>query len=108
MDSALPQFQLLLCLMAYLFAAESLLSSSPLTLEMKGQLGPIKYIDPPNVSTPIFVVAFVACREGMGEIPADACCTDGSKRGNLATWTAVTIPPNTNTIYMEIGMNCSS
>ena len=33
---------------------------------------------------------------------------DGSSQVNLSTWTAVNIQPNTDTIWMETGRNCSS
>lgn len=31
-------------------------------------------------------------REGHGDIPTGAWCTDGSSQGSLSTWTAATIP----------------
>lgn len=34
--------------------------------------------------------------------------TDESSWGNLPTWTTVSIQPNTDTIWMETGMNRSS
>lgn len=42
-------------------------------LEMQALLGPVENVDSPNSPTPILVVAITACREGMGEIPTDAC-----------------------------------
>lgn len=39
----------------------------PTSLEMWTLLGPVEYVDPPNAPTPIAVVAFVACGEGMGK-----------------------------------------
>lgn len=56
----------------------SSLSTIPLSLEMGTLPGPIVYVDPPNACTPYSVVAPEACREGAGEIPADAWYIDES------------------------------
>lgn len=62
---------------------------------------------PSKSPTPIPVAAPAACREGVGEIPSDAWYTDGSSPGHLCTWSSITIQPQTETICMETGMNCS-
>ena len=94
--------------MANLFAAEKFFVHQPTSLEMWTSLGPVEYVDLPNPPPPIPVVAFVACREGMGKIPADAWYTDGPSQGDKPTWTVVAILPNTDNLWMETGMNRSS
>ena len=80
----------------------NLLSASPLSLEIWGLPDPVEYVDPANASTPIPVAAPAACREGLGEIPTDARYTDGSSKANsFCTWTAVTIQPNTDAIWLK-------
>ena len=91
-----------------LFTSEEHPSASPLSLDMWVLLGLVGYVDPPDALSPISVAAPAACRKGMGEIPSDAWYTDESSQGNQLMWTAVTVQPNTDTIWMETGMNHSS
>lgn len=69
---------------------------------------PGEYVDPPNACIPISMLPPMSCRERIGEIPTHSWYTDKSSWGNPPTWTAVTIQPNTDTIWMETGTNCSS
>ena len=73
------------------------MSTNQLSLEIWTLLSPVEYVDPSNALTLIPVVAFVACREGMGKIPAVAWYTDGSSQGNQPTWIVVAIEPNNDT-----------
>ena len=87
---------------------ESTLSTSSLSLEIQVLLGPVEYVDLPKAPAPIPAVAPVASREGMEEIPTDAWYTDESHQGNLPTWTAVSILPQTDTLWMETETNHSN
>ena len=73
-----------------------------------GATSPEECVDPPNAPTSIPSGAFVACREGVGEILADACYIDGSSQLNSSTWIIVMIQPNTDPIWMEIRTNASA
>lgn len=81
------------------------LSTSPLSLTLRELPGPVKYVDPPNAPR-LFLVASVACRERTEKISTDAWHPDGSIPGNPLTCITVAIQPNTDTIWMETGMNC--
>lgn len=76
----------------------SILSASPLSLEMQALLGLVEHVDSPNAPAPIPLVVPAACRRGMGEIPADAWYTDVPSWSNPPIWTAVAIQPCTDTI----------
>lgn len=77
-------------------------------LQMQVLLGSVEYADLPNAHVSIPVADRMANSKGMKKIPIDAWCTDGSSWGNSPTWTTVAIQPNTDIIWMETGMNCSS
>lgn len=79
--------------MSCLLAPEEHLFASPLSLEMWMLLVPVEYVDLPNVPT---------------TITPDAWYTAGSGLGKLCTWTAVTIEPNTDPIWIETRRNYSS
>lgn len=79
----------------------STLSTSPLSLEMRALLGPVDYVDlkdAPPLPGPIPVAAPTACREGVG---------DGSSQGHPSRGAAVSIQPDTDTIWMEAERNRS-
>lgn len=61
--------------MAAYLLQRSILSARPLSIEMQVLLG-YKYVDPPNGSAPIPVVAPMAFMEGVGETSTDASYTD--------------------------------
>lgn len=72
------------------------------------ELSPVEYGEPPMASLYFCDSRPATCGEGMKEIPADACYRGGSGPGSQATGTAVAIRPNTDTFWMETGMNHSS
>lgn len=55
------------------------------------------------------VAAPEACRDRMRKIPTDTWYTEGSslRSSKPSSQPTVTIQPNTDTLWMEIGMNCS-
>lgn len=67
-------------------------------------LGSVEYIDPLNTPTPIPVVY----GEEVEEISHWYWCVEGSSWGNPSTRISVTIQLNTDTIWMETGINHSS
>lgn len=67
---------------------------------MQVPLGPMEHVDPPAF---IPAEAPAACKEGVGETPTDARYTGGSIWANCSIWTAVTIQPNVDTIWLETG-----
>lgn len=63
----------------------SVLSQSPLSLQMQQLLGSVKHIDPPNFFAPIRMSVPATCK-GIVEIPGGAWYTDSSSQDNPLTW----------------------
>lgn len=67
--------------MAYAYLQQrSTLSASQLPLEIQVLQSPVECTVLPNAPNPIPEVAPMACREGVGETPADAWYTNAWKR----------------------------
>ena len=85
------------------------LSTSPLQAELQEVLGPVIYVDEKStVPVPIEDMEASPFQEGQAPIPSDAGYTDGSSRGQHAVWTAIAIPPETDTIWFPVSMGQSS
>ena len=86
----------------------STLSTSPLWADLQETLGPITYVDEKSAPVPIEETEASSFQEGQEPIPLDAWYTDGSSRGQPAVWMAVSIQPETDTIWFDTGMEQSS
>ncbi|XP_054543882.1 uncharacterized protein LOC129144682 [Talpa occidentalis] len=86
------------------------LSTSPLRVELQEVLGPVTYTSmEPNSEACIEAEPEASpYKEGRAPIPAEAWYTDGSSRGQPASWTAVAVHPETDTIWFETGTGQSS
>lgn len=103
----LPRLKFPCCLSEMPVCSKGAPAHQPTALEMRVLPGSVECADPPDTPLAIPVAAPAACRVG-GRIPADAGNTDGPGWDNPSTGTAFTTQPNTDTIWMEVGMNCGS
>ena len=85
------------------------LSASPLQTELQEVLGPVTYVNEKSIA-PVHIEELEASsfHEGQAPIPSGSWYTDGSSRGQHAVWTAIAIPPETDTIWFPISMGQSS
>lgn len=85
----------------------NILSTRPLSLEMWVLLSPEEYVDPPNAPTPILGIILAACWREWGKFPLMPGIQIGLVGANSCACTVVTLQPNTDTIWMEMGMKHS-
>ena len=83
-------------------------SVRPLRAELQEVLGPVNYVVEKSAPVPIEETEASSFQEGQEPIPLDAWYTDGSSRGQPAVWMAVSIQPETDTIWFDTGMGQSS